>query len=205
MKYGYQVPLYRQEQMLTSQGIDLDRATLALWMGRLAWWLKPLHDVLLDSVLSYPKLFADETPLPVLDPGRGKTKTCRLWVAAMDDRPWGGPAPPAVVYVFAEDRKGERATDLFAGFSGILQVDGYADRRFRFHHGIDPVGLFRAVLANALHRGISQGGSTITQQLAKNLFLPHDRNLMRKPQGEKFGVEQGALVAMAPWMAWFVR
>jgi hypothetical protein len=84
-------------------------------------------------------------------------------------------APPAVVYVFAEDRKGEHATDLFAGFSGILQVDGYADRRFRFHHGIDPVGLFRAVLANALHRGISQGGSTITQQLAKNLFLPHDR------------------------------
>jgi hypothetical protein len=97
MKYGYQVPLYRQEKMLASQGVDLDRATLALWMGRLAWWLKPPHDVLLDTVLSYPKLFADETPLPVLDPGRGKTKTCRLWVAAMDDRPWGGPAPPAVV------------------------------------------------------------------------------------------------------------
>jgi len=77
--------------MLASQGNDLDRATLALWMGRLAWWLKPLHDVLLDTVLSYPKLFADETPLPVLDPGGGKTKTCRLWVAAMDDRPWGGP------------------------------------------------------------------------------------------------------------------
>ena len=126
MKYGYQVPLYRQEQMLASQGIDLDRATLALWMGRLAWWLKPLHEVLLDTVLSYPKLFADETPLPVLDPGRGKTKTCRLWVAAMDDRPWDGPAPPAVVYVFAEDRRGEHATNLFAGFSGILQVDGYA-------------------------------------------------------------------------------
>ncbi len=115
MKYGYQVPLYRQEQMLASQGIDLDRATLALWMGRLAWWLKPLHEVLLDTVLSYPKLFADETPLPVLDPGRGKTKTCRLWVAAMDDRPWDGPAPPAVVYVFAEDRRGEHATNLFAG------------------------------------------------------------------------------------------
>ena len=94
--------------------------------GPPAWWLKPLHEVLLDTILSYPKLFADETPLPVLDPGRGKTKTCRLWVAAMDDRPWGGPVPPAVVYVFAEDRKGERATDLFAGFNGILQVDGYA-------------------------------------------------------------------------------
>jgi transposase len=126
MKYGYQVPLYRQEQMLAGQGIDLDRATLALWMGRLAWWLKPLHEVLLNTILSYPKVFGDETPLPVLDPGRGKTKTCRLWVAATDDRPWDGPAPPAVAYVFAEDRKGERATELFTGFNGILQVDGYA-------------------------------------------------------------------------------
>jgi hypothetical protein len=67
-----------------------------------------LRSRLLDTVLSYPKLFADETPLPVLDPGRGKTKMCRFWVAAMDDRPWDGPAPPAVVYVFAEDRKGKR-------------------------------------------------------------------------------------------------
>src|SRR5471030_564030 len=86
----------------------------------------PLHEVLLDTILSYPKLFADETPLPVLDPGRGKTKTCRLWVAAMDDRPWDGPAPPAVVYVFAEDRSGRQARDIFEGFTGVVQVDGYA-------------------------------------------------------------------------------
>ncbi|WP_408094388.1 IS66 family transposase [Rhodoplanes sp. SY1] len=126
LKYAYHVPLYRQEQMLAAHGIDLDRQTLASWMGRLAWWLKPLHEELLATVLSYPKLFADETPLPVLDPGRGRTRTCRFWAVATDDRPWAGPAPPAVVYVFAEDRRGIRATELFAGFHGVLQVDGYA-------------------------------------------------------------------------------
>ena len=126
MKYGYQLPLYRQEQMFAAQGIELDRQTLAFWMSRVAWWLKPLHALLRDTVLSYPKLFADETPLPVLDPGRGRTKVCQFWAMATDDRPWGGPAPPAVVYLFAEDRKAIRATQLFGNYSGVLQVDGYA-------------------------------------------------------------------------------
>jgi transposase len=126
MKFAYHVPLYRFEQMLAAQGIALDRSTLALWMGRTAWWLKPLRELLLDTALSYPKLFADETPVPMLDPGRGRTKTCQFWAVATDDRPWGGPAPPAVVYVFAEDRSGKRAKDIFEGFTGILQVDGYA-------------------------------------------------------------------------------
>lgn len=90
MKYGYQLPLYRQEQMFAAQGITLDRQTLASWMRRAAWWLKPLHTLLRDTVMSYPRLFADETPLPVLDPGRGRTKVCQFWAIATDDRPWGG-------------------------------------------------------------------------------------------------------------------
>ncbi|MGY4422117.1 transposase [Bradyrhizobium sp. JR6.1] len=91
MKYGYQLPLYRQEQMFAAQGITLDRQTLASWMGRVAWWPKPLHALLRRAVMSYPRLFADETPLPVLDPGRGRTKVCQFWAIATDDRPWGGP------------------------------------------------------------------------------------------------------------------
>ncbi|MGF6425618.1 hypothetical protein ABIE91_000838 [Bradyrhizobium elkanii] len=126
MKYGYQLPLYRQEQMFAAQGITLDRQTLASWMGRAAWWLKPLHALLRRAVMSYPRLFADETPLPVLDPGRGRTKVCQFWAIATDDRPWGGPAPPAVVCVFTEDRKAIRARQLFGDYNGILQVDGYA-------------------------------------------------------------------------------
>jgi transposase len=72
------------------------------------------------------RIFADDTPLPVLDPGRGRTKTGRLWGYAIDDRPWGGETPPAVVYLYAEDRKGEHPATHLAEFQGILQVDGYS-------------------------------------------------------------------------------
>lgn len=78
------------------------------------------------TVLGGSRLFADDTPLPVLDPGRGRTKTGRLWAYATDDRPWAGPAPPAVAFVYAEDRKGLRPAAHLAGFSGVLQVDGYS-------------------------------------------------------------------------------
>ena len=128
-KYADHSPLYRQAQVYARQGIDLDRSTLADWSGRAAWWLRPLHAKLLNDLRASPKLFADETTAPVLDPGRGRTKTGQLWAYARDDRPWGGPAPPAVAYVYAPDRKAERPIAHLEGFSGILQVDGYAGYR----------------------------------------------------------------------------
>jgi transposase len=128
-KYADHAPLYRQAQIYARQGIDLDRSTLADWSGRAAWWLRPLHAKLLDELRASPKLFADETTAPVLDPGRGRTKTGQLWAYARDDRPWGGPAPPAVAYVYAPDRKAERPIAHLEGFHGILQVDGYAGYR----------------------------------------------------------------------------
>jgi transposase len=124
-KYSEHMPLYRQAQVFARHGVELDRSTLSLWVGRACWWLEPLYRRLLGAILSSTKIFADDTPLPVLDPGRGRTKTGRLWAYAIDDRPWNGPAPPAVAYVYAEDRKGERPAAHLAGFAGILQVDGY--------------------------------------------------------------------------------
>jgi hypothetical protein len=106
--------------------VALDRSTLANWVGRACWWLAPLHDLILSTALSSPKLFADDTTLPVLDPGRGRTKTGRLWCYAIDDRPWSGPGHPVAAYVYTEDRKGERPAGHLAGFRGVLQVDGYA-------------------------------------------------------------------------------
>jgi transposase len=125
-KYADHCPLYRQAQIYARQGIDLDRSTLADWTGRGAWWLRPLHAKLLDELRVSPKLFADETTAPVLDPGRGRTKTGQLWAYARDDRPWCGPAPPAVAYVYAPDRKAERPAAHLQNFRGTLQVDGYA-------------------------------------------------------------------------------
>jgi transposase len=124
-KYSDHLPLYRQAQIFARNGIDLDRSTLANWVGRACWWLRPLAELLLGTILSSPKIFADDTPVPVLDPGRGRTKTGRLWSYARDDRPWQGPLPPAVVYVYSENRQGVHPRSHLAKFAGVLQVDGY--------------------------------------------------------------------------------
>ena len=128
-KFAWHLPLNRQTQMLRGHGIDLDRSTLVHWVLRAAWWLKPLYMLIVDIVLAAPKVFCDDTPLPVLDRRRRRTRTARLWSYAIDDRPWQGPAPPAVVYIFAEDRRGQHVHEHLTGFSGVLQVDGYAGYR----------------------------------------------------------------------------
>ena len=128
-KYADHCPLYRQAQIYSRQGVDLDRSTLADWTGRAAFLLRPLHIRLLDKLKASPKLFADETTAPVLDPGRGRTKTGQLWTYARDDRPWGGLDPPGVAYVYAPDRSGQRPLEHLNGFAGVLQVDGYGGYR----------------------------------------------------------------------------
>jgi transposase len=124
-KFCDSLPLYRQAQMLARQGVTLDRSTLANWVGRACWWLMPLYELVLSTVLSSPKVFADDTKIPVLDPGRGQTKSGRLWCYAVDDRPWNGPGHPMAAYVYSEDRKNERPAGHLAEFRGVLQVDGY--------------------------------------------------------------------------------
>jgi transposase len=124
-KYADHLPLYRQAQIYARQGIELDGSTLADWVGRAAFLLRPVHERLLMTLKASPKLFADETTAPVLDPGRGRTKVGQLWAYARDDRPWGGTDPPGIAYVYAPDRKAERPVTHLAGFKGILQVEGY--------------------------------------------------------------------------------
>src|SRR4051812_24535163 len=124
-KYADFLPLYRQATIFARQGIELDRSTLSDWVGRACWWLEPLWRLLRRHVMSSTRIFADDTTLPVLDPGRGRTKTGRLWGYAIDDRPWQGSTPPAVVYLYAEDRRGEHPAAHMAEFQGVLQVDGY--------------------------------------------------------------------------------
>src|SRR5208283_5143135 len=128
-KYADHLPLYRQVQIYARQGIKLDRSTLADWVGRAAFLLRPIHERLLETLKRSQKLFADETTAPVLEPGRGRTKTGQLWAYARDDRPWGGADPPAVAYVYAPDRKAARPIAHLQGFRGVLQVDGYGGYR----------------------------------------------------------------------------
>jgi transposase len=125
-KFADHLPLYRQSQIFARQGVTLDRSTLCNWVGRACWWLAPMHELLLSTVLSSPKVVADDTTLPVLDPGRGRTKTGRLWCYATDNRGWCGPGYPAAAYLYTEDRKAEHPVSHLNGFRGLLQVDGYA-------------------------------------------------------------------------------
>src|SRR5690348_14896613 len=125
-KYADHLPLYRQAAIFARQGVDLDRSTLCDWVGRACWWLEPLWRLLRRHAMASTRIFADDTTLPVLDPGRGRTRTGRLWGYAIDDRPWGGATPPAVVFLYAEDRKGEHPAAHLAEFRGVLQVDGYS-------------------------------------------------------------------------------
>lgn len=125
LKFAWNIPLHRQVQMLAGQGVHLDRSTLALWVKRAAWWLSSLYQRQLEAVHSHERVFCDETRMPVLEKGRKRAKICQFWAHAVDDRPWGGPAPPAVVYVFAQGRGHREIREQLAHYHGVLQVDGY--------------------------------------------------------------------------------
>ena len=124
-KYADHCPLYRQQAIYRRSGVDLDRATLADWVGSASRLLEPLVEALGRYVLAAEKVHADDTPVPVLDPGRGKTKTGRLWTYVRDDRPAGSADPPAVWYRYSPDRKGEHPQAHLRDFRGILQADAY--------------------------------------------------------------------------------
>jgi transposase len=125
-KYSEHLPLYRQAQIFARHGVAIERSTLADWVGRAAFHLAPIVERMAELLKRSSKLFMDETTAPVLDPGRGKTKTGYLWALARDDRPFGGTDPPGVVFRYAPGRGGMHAEEMLVGFDGVLQVDGFA-------------------------------------------------------------------------------
>lgn len=134
-KYCDHLPLYRQSEIFARDGIDLDRSTLAGWVGQTAALLRPLLEALAKEVMGSSVLFGDDTPVPVLDPGRGKTKEGRLWAYVRDERPFAGTAPPAAIYFYSPDRKGERPEAHLKAFTGVLHADGYAGFNRLFESG----------------------------------------------------------------------
>ena len=129
-KYADHLPLYRQSEIYAREGVSLERSTLADWVGQSAALLKPLVERIGDYVLSGEKLHADDTPVPVLAPGLGKTQTGRLWTYVRDDTAAGRDEPAAVFFRYSPDRKGVHPQTHLQSFQGILQADGYAG----FHH-----------------------------------------------------------------------
>jgi transposase len=125
-KYADHLPLYRQSVIYGREGVELERSLLANWVGAASMLLRPLIDALRRHVFAGTKLDADDTPLPVLAPGNGKTRTARLWTYVRDDRASGDTTPPAVWFSYSPDRKGEHPQAHLASFNGVLQADAYA-------------------------------------------------------------------------------
>lgn len=138
-KYADHLPLYRQAEIYAREGVELERSTLAGWVGASSALLKPLVDAIGHHVTAARKLHADDTPVPVLDPGRGKTKTGRLWTYVRDDRPAGSETPPAVWFCYSPDRKGIRPEKHLKPFAGVLQADGYAGFNGLYERTEDPI------------------------------------------------------------------
>lgn len=136
-KFCDHLPLYHQSQIYAREGVELERSTLADWVGATSRLLRPLVEALRRHVMAGVKLHADDIPIPVLAPGRGKTATARLWVYVRDDRPAGQPTAPGVWFAYSPNRKGEHPQRHLASFSGTVQADGYA--------GYDQVYLTRPI------------------------------------------------------------
>ncbi len=144
-KYCAHLPLYRQSEIYAREGMDLDRSTLCDWVGQAAWLLQPIVEGIKRHVFAAEKLHGDDTTVPVLSPGLGRTKTGRLWVYARDDRPFCGTAPPAAAYFYSPDRGGEHPARHLADFTGFLQADGYTG----FEALYAPTAADAGVLSNA--------------------------------------------------------
>jgi transposase len=125
-KFCDHIPLYRQAEIDARAGVEIDRSQRAEWLGHMAWLLSPLVELVAAHVMASCVIYADDTPVDVLAPGNGKTKTGRLWVYLRDERPHAGTTPPAVLYRYTPDRKGEHCRAELANFTGWLHADGYA-------------------------------------------------------------------------------
>ena len=125
-KYADHLPLYRQSQIFDREGLDLDRSTLADWVGKSTALLAPLADAIGRHVMAGQAIFADDTPVAMLALGSGKTQTARLWAYGRDERPWGSTIPPASWYQFSSDRKGQHPKDHLPDYTGWMHADGYA-------------------------------------------------------------------------------
>jgi len=135
-KFGQHLPLNRQSETLGREGIELDVSTMADWVGACTATLAPLVALIRAHVLAAGRIHGDETTVPML--ARGKTSTGRLWNYVRDDRPFGGPAPPAAVFHYSPDRRGEHPQKHLLAYAGILQADAYAGFQELYHPGRKP-------------------------------------------------------------------
>jgi transposase len=191
-KYADHLPLYRQSQIFEREGIDLDRSTLADWVGKSTNLLEPLADAIGRHVLNGQAIFADDTPVKLLNPGAGKTKTARLWAYVRDERPWVGEAPQAAWYQFSPDRKGVRPRQHLANYQGWMHADGYAGFEDLYRSGrIHEVACMAHIRRKFVDVYKSQG-SAIAEEAIKRIAVLYgiEKDARGQPPDERAKIRQ---------------
>ena len=191
-KYADHSPLYRQSQIFEREGIELDRSTLAGWVGQSTALLEPLADAIGRHVLAGQAIFADDTPVKLLSPGAGKTKTARLWVYARDERPWDSTAPPAAWYRFSTDRKGARPEGHLKDYKGWMHADGYAGFEELYRSGdVKEVACMAHVRRKFVDVHKSQGSAIAEEAVRRiaNLYAV-EKEARGRPPDERVRIRQ---------------
>lgn len=172
-KYADHLPLYRQSEIYAREGVALERSTLADWVGGTSALLRPLVEALARETLGAAKLHADDTPVPVLAPGHGRTRTGRLWVYVRDDRPAGAATPPSVLFRYSADRKGERPQEHLKEFQGCLQADGFAGYNRLYGRAIVEVACW-AHARRKFHDVHADTGSNLAREALERIGALYD-------------------------------
>lgn len=205
-KYADHLPLYRQSQIYGREGVDLGRSTLADWIGKSTALLSPLVDAIGRHVMAGTSIHADDTPVNVLAPGTGRTRTGRLWVYLRDEHDWGSTAPPAAWYRFTEDRKGKWPREHLRDFEGWLHADGYAGFEDLYRSGrIKEVACLAHVRRKFFDIHLAQGSGIAKEALERIAELYQiEETIKGKPPGERQRVrhEQAAprLDSLEQWL-----
>ena len=205
-KYADHLPLYRQSQIYARDGLELERSTLADWVGRATALLMPLADAIGAHVRAGAAIHADDTPVDVLSPGRGKTLTGRLWTYVRDERPWGSSAPPAALFQFSMDRKGIRPAQHLADYKGFMHADGYAGFEELYRSkSIEEVACLAHVRRKFFDIAKDQGSSIAAEAVARiaELYAIEDEARGRPPDERariREAKAQPVFVALSGWL-----
>jgi transposase len=206
-KFCDHLPLYRQSEIYARAGVVLERSTLADWVGQVFGLLRPLIDALERHVMAGDHLYADDTTVPVLAPGAGKTKTGRLWAYLRDERPYGGMAPPAVRYRYSPDRRAEHPRSHLTPFRGVLQADGYSGFDGLYANGcIDEAACWAHVRRNFYDIDVAAKQSPLAREALERIgqLYPIEARITGKPPDERQRVRQAEAKPLLERMhAWF--
>ena len=204
-KFDDHLPLYRQSEIYAREGVDISRSTLADWVGQASHQLTPLVDLIKAHVFAADRLHGDDTPVPVLEPGKGRTKTGRLWVYVRDGKPYGDTSPHAVAYYYSPDRKGEHPQNHLANFKGVLHADAYAGYKKLYGNQIFEAACW-AHVRRKFHDVIKIKASPMAEDAIKRIAALYEieERVMGLPPDERMTIRQThakpKIDALAQWM-----